>query len=102
MKFFFKVLVFSGPPPSYLTKLGRPTPEVAQKKLVTHPPTKTSNADVDITLTYSHALGTKHWLFKQSGSNLGYILNNLMSIYKQHIWIVACSFPPAFKSGSKI
>ena len=43
----FKKLVFSGPPSSYLTKLGRPTPEVAQKKLVTHPPTKTSNADVD-------------------------------------------------------
>ena len=47
MKFFFKVLVFSFPPPSYLTKLGRPNPRVAQKKLVTHPPTKTSNADVD-------------------------------------------------------
>ena len=47
MNFFFKVLVFNGPPLSYLTKLGRPSPGVAQKKLVTHPPTKTSNADVD-------------------------------------------------------
>ena len=31
-----------------MTKLGRLTPRVAQKKLVTHPPTETSNADVDI------------------------------------------------------
>ena len=30
-----------------MTKLGLPNPRVAQKKLVTHPPTKTSNADVD-------------------------------------------------------
>ena len=30
------------------------------------------------------------------------LLNSLMCIYKQHIWIEACSFPLAFKSGSKI
>ena len=38
--FFFEDLVISGPPPNYLTKLGRPTPGVAQKKLVTHPQPK--------------------------------------------------------------
>ena len=46
MKIFFLGTGFQCPTPSYLTKLGRPTPGVAQKKLVTHPPTKTSTADV--------------------------------------------------------
>ena len=55
MIFFFLALVFSGPPPSYLTKLGRPTPGVAQKKLMTYPPTKTSNVDVDRYIR-------EHWL----------------------------------------
>ena len=43
--FFLLVLVFSGPPLSYLTKLGQPTPGVAQKNLAAHPPTKISNVD---------------------------------------------------------
>ena len=38
-----------------MTKLERPTPRVAQKKLVTHPPIKTSNADVDRYIR-------EHWL----------------------------------------
>ena len=37
---FFLSTGFQWPPLSYLTKLGRPTPGVAQKKLVTYPPTK--------------------------------------------------------------
>ena len=45
INFSFKVLVFSGPPPIYLTKLEWPTPGVAQKNLVTHPSTKISNVD---------------------------------------------------------
>ena len=55
MKIFFLGTGFQCPTPSYLTKLGRPTPGVAQKKLVTHPPTKTSNADVDryISMTFT-------------------------------------------------
>ena len=46
---------FGGPPLSYLTKLGRPTPGVARKKVVTYPPTKTSNFDVDRYIR-------EHWL----------------------------------------
>ena len=38
--FFLSTGFPSGPPLSCLTKLGRPTPGVAQKKLVTYPPTK--------------------------------------------------------------
>ena len=38
-----------------MTKLGRPTPGMTQKKLVTHPSTKTRNADVDRYIR-------EHWL----------------------------------------
>ena len=46
---------FQWPTPESFEKIGAPHPGVAQKKLVTHPPTKTGNVDVDRYMK-------EHWL----------------------------------------
>ena len=50
MKIFLLSTGFQWPTPELFDKIG-----AAQKKLVTHPPTKTSNADVDRYIR-------EHWL----------------------------------------
>ena len=72
-------------PPSFLTKLGWPTPGVAQKKLVTHLPTETSYADVDRYIR-DHWLTTSRW-FRRGTLKAYWPPSNLITSLKNfRIW----------------